>query len=211
MLPILHLNGYKIANPTVLARIGDDELTSLLEGYGHSVHWVDGSEPDAMHQRMAAVLDEVVEEIAAIQRARARRTGRSERPRWPMIVLRTPKGWTGPKTVDGLPTEGTLAIAPGAVRRGADERRAPRAARGMAEELPRRGAVRPATAPSSPELAALPPHGDRRMSANPHANGGLLLERPDAARLPRLRRRRAERPARHSPRRPACSAGSCAT
>src|SRR2546421_2358178 len=106
VLPILHLNGYKIANPTVLARIGDNELTSLLEGYGHRVLWVDGSEPEAMHQRMASVLDEVVEEIAAIQRA-ARVEGRTARARWPMIVLRTPKGWTGPKTVDGLATEGT--------------------------------------------------------------------------------------------------------
>ena len=106
VLPILHLNGYKIANPTVLARIGDDELDSLLEGYGHRVHWVDGDEPEAMHQRMAEVLDAVVAEIAAIQRA-ARQDGKTERPRWPMIVLRTPKGWTGPKEVDGKPTEGT--------------------------------------------------------------------------------------------------------
>jgi xylulose-5-phosphate/fructose-6-phosphate phosphoketolase len=106
VLPILHLNGYKIANPTILARIGDAELTSLLEGYGHTVHWVDGSEPDDMHERMSAVLDDVVEEIAAIHRS-ARSAGDTDRPRWPMIVLRTPKGWTGPKTVDGLPTEGT--------------------------------------------------------------------------------------------------------
>src|SRR3954462_8490500 len=107
VLPILHLNGYKIANPTVLARIGDDELTSLLEGYGHRVYWVDGDEPAAMHQQMAAVLDEVVEEIGRIQHA-ARVEGSTERPRWPLIVLRTPKGWTGPKTVDGLPAEGTF-------------------------------------------------------------------------------------------------------
>ena len=106
VLPILHLNGYKIANPTVLARIGDEELTSLLEGYGHTVHWVDGEEPAAMHQRMAAELDQAVEEIASLQRA-ARLEGRAERPRWPMIVLRTPKGWTGPKVVDGLPAEGS--------------------------------------------------------------------------------------------------------
>ncbi len=106
VLPILHLNGYKIANPTVLARIGDAELTSLLEGYGHRVHWVDGDDPVAMHQRMAAVLEQVVQEIADIQRA-ARDEGKKERPRWPMIVLRTPKGWTGPKTVDGRPVEGT--------------------------------------------------------------------------------------------------------
>src|SRR6059058_1917612 len=90
VMPILHLNGYKIANPTVLARIGDDELTSLLEGYGHRVYWVDGDEPAAMHQQMAAVLDEVVEEIGRIQHA-ARVEGSTERPRWPLIVLRTPK------------------------------------------------------------------------------------------------------------------------
>ena len=106
MLPILHLNGYKIANPTVLARIGDRELTSLLEGYGHTVHWVDGDEPGPMHERMASVLETVADEIASFQHA-ARVDGSTERPRWPMIVLRTPKGWTGPKVVDGLPAEGT--------------------------------------------------------------------------------------------------------
>ena len=106
VLPILHLNGYKIANPTVLARIGDRELTSLLEGYGHTVHWVDGDEPGPMHERMASVLETVADEIASLQHA-ARVEGSTERPRWPMIVLRTPKGWTGPKMVDGLPAEGT--------------------------------------------------------------------------------------------------------
>src|SRR5207249_1337142 len=106
VLPILHLNGYKIANPTVLARIGDGELTSLLEGYGHTVHWVDGNDPIPMHQRMAAVLDRAIEDIVEIQRT-ARTRSDTARPRWPMIVLRTPKGWTGPKTVDGLPAEGT--------------------------------------------------------------------------------------------------------
>jgi xylulose-5-phosphate/fructose-6-phosphate phosphoketolase len=106
VLPILHLNGYKIANPTVLARIGDDELTSLLEGYGHSVHWVSGDDPATMHRLMASTLDTVVTEITEIQR-QALAGGPIERPRWPMIVLRTPKGWTGPKTVDGLLTEGT--------------------------------------------------------------------------------------------------------
>ena len=106
VLPVLHLNGYKIANPAVLARIGDEELTKLLEGYGHAVHWVSGDDPAEMHLRMAATLDTVLEEIASIQR-RARTGGEPGRPRWPMIVLRTPKGWTGPKTVDGLPVEGT--------------------------------------------------------------------------------------------------------
>ncbi len=174
MLPILHLNGYKIANPTVLARIGDGELTSLLEGYGHSVHWVDGDEPEAMHQRMAAVLDQVVEEIASIQRA-ARLEGRTERPRWPMIVLRTPKGWTGPKDVDGLPTEGSWRshqVPLAEVRTNADHLalleswlRSYR----PAELFDENGAL-------VPELAALPPKSYRRMSANPHANGGLLLK-----------------------------------
>jgi xylulose-5-phosphate/fructose-6-phosphate phosphoketolase len=174
VLPILHLNGYKIANPTVLARIGDDELTSLLEGYGHRVHWVDGSEPAAMHERMAEVLDETVEEIAAIQRA-ARVEGRTGRPRWPMIVLRTPKGWTGPKTVDGLATEGTWRShqVPLAELRTNPEHLAQleswlRSYR--PEELfDEQGTL-------VPELAALPPKSYRRMSANPHTNGGLLMQ-----------------------------------
>ena len=174
VLPILHLNGYKIANPTMLARIGDEELTSLLEGYGHRVHWVDGDEPETMHQRMAAVLDEVVEEIAAIQRA-ARTEGQTERPRWPMIVLRTPKGWTGPKTVDGLPTEGSWRShqVPLAEVRTNPEHLAQLESwlhSYRPEELfDEQGAL-------VPELAALPPKSYRRMSANPHANGGLLLK-----------------------------------
>ena len=102
VLPILHLNGYKIANPTVLARIPDEELRDLMRGYGHEPYVVEGDEPEEAHQRMAATLDEVLDEIEAI-----RRRG-DERPRWPMIVLRTPKGWTGPKEVDGLPTEGSF-------------------------------------------------------------------------------------------------------
>ena len=174
VLPILHLNGYKIASPTVLARIGDDELTSLLEGYGHSVHWVDGHEPEAMHQRMASVLDQVVEEIASIQRA-ARLEGRVERPRWPMIVLRTPKGWTGPKYVDGLPTEGSWRshqVPLAEVRTNTDHLE-------QLESWLR--SYRPAelfdeNGTLVPELAALPPKTYRRMSANPHANGGLLLK-----------------------------------
>jgi xylulose-5-phosphate/fructose-6-phosphate phosphoketolase len=174
VLPILHLNGYKIANPTVLARIGDDELTSLLEGYGHRVYWVDGSEPEAMHQQMANVLDAVVEEIAAIQRA-ARVDGRRGRVRWPMIVLRTPKGWTGPKTVDGLATEGTWRSHQVPL---ADVRANPEHLSELDswlrsyrpdELFDREGAL-------VAELATLPPKSYRRMSANPHANGGLLLE-----------------------------------
>ncbi len=111
VLPVLHLNGYKIANPTVLARIGDGELTALLEGYGYEVNWVSGDDPTEMHRLMAATLDKVVERVTSIQRSardRGNADGRNAaRPRWPMIVFRTPKGWTGPKVVDGLPVEGT--------------------------------------------------------------------------------------------------------
>src|SRR5205814_10215770 len=106
VLPVLHLNGYKIANPTVLARIGDDELDALLRGYGYRPYLVEGDDPATVHQLMAATLDTVFDEIAAIQHA-ARNDNADTRPRWPMIVLRTPKGWTGPKQVDGLPVEGT--------------------------------------------------------------------------------------------------------
>jgi len=173
VLPILHLNGYKIANPTVLARIGDDELTSMLEGCGHTVHWVDSSEPEEAHQRMAAVLEECVGEIAAAQRA-ARSDGAAGRPRWPMIVLRSPKGWTGPKTVDGLPAEGTWRShqVPMAEVRTNPEHLALLETwlkSYKPEELfDEHGAL-------VPELAALPPKSYRRMSANPNANGGLLL------------------------------------
>jgi xylulose-5-phosphate/fructose-6-phosphate phosphoketolase len=173
VLPILHLNGYKIANPTVLARIEDDELTSLLEGCGHTVHWVDGDEPEAMHRRMAAVLDQAIEEIAATQRA-ARVEGETGRPRWPMIVLRTPKGWTGPKTIDGLPTEGTWRshqVPMAELRTNKDH---------LAELESWLESYRPSELFDDhgtliAELAALPPKSYRRMSANPHANGGLLL------------------------------------
>jgi xylulose-5-phosphate/fructose-6-phosphate phosphoketolase len=173
VLPILHLNGYKIANPTVLARIGDDELTSLLEGCGHTVHWVDSADPAEAHQRMAAVLDMCIDEIAAAQRA-ARMDGVTERPRWPMIVLRTPKGWTGPKFVDGLPTEGTWRShqVPLAETRTNPEHREQLESwlRSYEPEtlFDERGTL-------VAELAELPPKEHRRMSANPHANGGLLL------------------------------------
>ena len=177
VLPILHLNGYKIANPAVLARIGDGELTSLLEGYGHTVHWVDGDEPGPMHKRMASVLETVAGEIASLQHA-ARVEGRTERPRWPMIVLRTPKGWTGPKMVDGLPAEGTWRSHQVPL---AEVRTNPRHLAQLEEWL---RSYRPhelfdEDGALVPELSALPPHGRRRMSANPHANGGLLLEELD--------------------------------
>jgi xylulose-5-phosphate/fructose-6-phosphate phosphoketolase len=187
VLPILHLNGYKIANPTVLARIGDDELTSLLEGYGHDVHWVSGDDPAELHQVMAATMDEVVGAITAIWR-RAREQADLGRPRWPMIVLRTPKGWTGPKTVDGLPTEGTWRshqVPLPEVR--TNERHLAQLEEWMRSYRPdelfdERGAL-------VPELSDLPPKAQARMSANPHANGGLLLE--DLA-LPDFRRYQVE-------------------
>ena len=173
VLPILHLNGYKIANPTVLARIPEDELRSMLEGFGHTVHVVAGDDPADVHRQMATTLDAVLDEIAAIQ-GEAREGRATERPRWPMIVLRTPKGWTGPEEVDGKPVEDTWRSHQVPM---ADVRENPahlavlddwlRSYR--PEELfEQDGALRP-------DLAALAPEGDRRMSANPHANGGLLL------------------------------------
>jgi xylulose-5-phosphate/fructose-6-phosphate phosphoketolase len=173
VLPVLHLNGYKIANPTVLARIPHDELRALLEGYGHAPRFVEGSEPEEMHQAMAATLEEVLDEIAEIQ-SRARSGGHVERPRWPMIVLRTPKGWTGPKEVDGKQTEGSFRshqVPLSALAQRPDHLR-------QLEEWLR--SYRPdelfddAGTPIA-ELRALPPEGERRMGANPHANGGLLL------------------------------------
>src|SRR5262249_23149409 len=107
VLPILHLNGYKIANPTVLARIPSEELGALMEGHGHRPRFVEGDDPPLVHQRLAAALHESVQEIPQLQHA-PRAHGFGGRPRWPMIVLRTPKGWTGPKVVDGLPVEGTF-------------------------------------------------------------------------------------------------------
>ncbi len=177
VLPILHLNGYKIANPTVLARIGKGELTSLLEGYGHTVHWVEGSDPVEMHERMAAVLDQVVSDIGDIQAVARQRPGR-DRPRWPMIVLRTPKGWTGPREVDGLPAEGTWRSHQVPL---AEVRTNPRHLGQLEDWLK---SYRPAelfdeSGALVAELAALAPAGTRRMSANPHANGGLLLQELD--------------------------------
>jgi xylulose-5-phosphate/fructose-6-phosphate phosphoketolase len=180
VLPILHLNGYKIANPAVLARIGDAELVSLLEGYGHTVHWVSGDDPMVVHRQMAGVLDGVLDQIAQIQHG-ARHGEEHDRPRWPMIVLRTPKGWTCPKTVDGVPVEGLWRahqVPIANVRENADHR-------ALLEQWMR--SYRPeelfdADGRLVPALADLAPRGTRRMSANPHANGGLLLrelELPD--------------------------------
>jgi len=177
VLPILHLNGYKIANPTVLARISDKELRALFEGYGYRVHLVEGDDPPTMHQQMAATLDLVVQEIQEIQhgaRTGPRTARRVLRAPWPMIVLRSPKGWTGPKFVDGLPVEGTFRAhqVPIAEVRTNPEHLA------MLESWMK--SYRPDELFDSrgrlvEELADLPPRSHRRMSANPHANGGLLL------------------------------------
>ncbi len=173
VLPILHLNGYKIANPTVLARIPQDELRALMEGYGHNPYFVEGDDPALVHQQMAAVMDVVVEEIHAIQRA-AREGGVTARPRWPMIVLRTPKGWTGPKEIDGKQVEGTWRshqVPMGEVRTNA----ANRAILETWMHSYRPEELFDANGALIAELAELPPRSYRRMSANPHANGGLLL------------------------------------
>jgi xylulose-5-phosphate/fructose-6-phosphate phosphoketolase len=180
VLPILHLNGYKIANPTVLARIPDAELDSLLEGYGYRVYRVTGDDPALVHQQLAATLDSVAGEIAAIQH-RARQQGDQTRPRWPVIVLQTPKGWTGPKVVDGLPVEGTWRAHQVPL---AEVRTNPQHLRQL-EEWMRSYRPEELFGPDGaliPDLAALAPAGDRRMSANPHTNGGLLrrdLDLPD--------------------------------
>jgi xylulose-5-phosphate/fructose-6-phosphate phosphoketolase len=193
VLPILHLNGYKIANPTLLARISREELEQLLRGCGWTPHFVEGHEPALMHAAMAATLDTVIRDIRAIQ-CDAREHGRTQRPRWPMIVLASPKGWTGPKEVDGLPVENTS----------------------RSHQVP----LHPATHPEHlalletwlksyrpeelfddegrlmPDLAELAPTGPRRMGANPHANGGLLLR--DLA-LPDFRSYAAQVPAPGTP------------
>jgi xylulose-5-phosphate/fructose-6-phosphate phosphoketolase len=175
VLPVLHLNGYKIANPTVLARIPEPELVAFLEGCGWRPLIVAGDEPEAVHQAFAAALDETLDEIAAIQgAAREDGAGAAERPRWPMLVLRTPKGWTGPKEVDGLPVEGTWRshqVPMTDVRENQEHLR-------LLEDWLR--SYRPEElfdddGRLSPELAELSPRGRRRMSANPHANGGELL------------------------------------
>ena len=174
VLPILHLNGYKIANPTLLARIDHEELEQLLRGYGWTPLFVEGDDPEPMHQAMAAALDCAIESIRKLQRD-ARAEKNKQRPRWPMIVLKTPKGWTGPKLVDGKPVEGTFHAhqVPIAVSASAP----PQHLRQLEEWL---RSYRPhelfdENGRLQPELAALAPVGARRMGANPQANGGLLL------------------------------------
>jgi len=173
VLPILHLNGYKIANPTVLARIEPEELDQFLRGNGWTPYYVEGHEPALMHEAMAATLDQSVEEIKRIQQE-ARVNGNTMRPRWPMIVLKSPKGWTGPTWVDGLQIEGTFrahqvplsdpATHPEHLKLLEDWLRSYR----PDELFDEQGRLKP-------ELAELAPNGDRRMGANPHANGGMLL------------------------------------
>jgi xylulose-5-phosphate/fructose-6-phosphate phosphoketolase len=174
VLPVLHLNGYKIANPTILARIPHSELEDLMRGYGYEPFTLEGDEPAVMHQNSAAVFDTIFDRIAMIQKS-AREDGNTERPRWPMLILRTPKGWTGPKFVDGKPVENTwrahqvpfseLREKPDHLRLLEDWMRSYKP-----EELfDEHGAFRP-------EFAELAPKGRRRMGMNPHANGGLLLQ-----------------------------------
>ena len=173
VLPILHLNGYKIANPTILARISREELEQLLRGYGWTPYFVEGHEPMPMHEAMAAALDTVMEQIRQIQ-ADARLHGKTERPRWPMIVFASPKGWTGPKAIDGKANEGTFRSHQVPL---SDPAKNPEHLRQLEswlrsyrpEELfDQQGRLKP-------ELAALAPSGERRMGANPNANGGMLL------------------------------------
>jgi len=173
VLPILHLNGYKIANPCVLARISHEELDQLFRGYGYKPHFVEGHEPAKMHQLMAATIDTCLDEIRRIQ-TQARKNGIKERPRWPMIILRSPKGWTCPKEIDGKRTEGywrshqvpmgEMHEKPGHVKI---------LEKWMKSYKPQE--LFDKTGRLKPELADLPPKGEHRMSANPHANGGILL------------------------------------
>ena len=172
VLPILHLNGYKIAGPTVLARIPREELEALFRGMGYEPHFVEGSDPMRMHRLMAGTLDAVVADIRRIQ-SDARKNGFKRRPRWPMIILRSPKGWTGPKVVDGKQVEGTFRahqVPMGDMARPGHVKILEKWMRsyGPEELFDKEGRLRP-------ELAELAPKGERRMSANPHANGGLLL------------------------------------
>jgi len=180
VLPILHLNGYKINNPTLLSRISHDELEQLLRGYGWTPHFVEGHDPSLMHQQMAATLEDCVLDIRRIQEG-ARASGKAVRPRWPMLVLRSPKGWTGPREVDGRKVEGFWRSHQVPLSGLHDN---PAHMKQLAEWL---GSYRPeelfdTTGRLIPELRALAPKGARRMGANPHANGGLLrrpLRMPD--------------------------------
>lgn len=174
VLPILHLNGYKINNPTILARISHEELEKLFEGYGYTPYFVEGSDPDTMHQAMAATLDKCIEQIKHIQRE-ARERGNVTRPRWPMIVLRSPKGWTGPDKVDGHQVEGNWRAhqvpLSGLKDNPAHLKQLETWLRSYQPEklFDKNGTLRA-------DLKELAPTGTRRMSANPHANGGLMYK-----------------------------------
>ncbi len=207
VLPILHLNGYKIAGPTVLARISHEELDDLLRGYGYAPYFVEGDQPETMHQLMAATLDRVVAEIKRIQ-AEARSKGFTGHPRWPMIVLRTPKGWTGPKVVDGLPVEGTFRAHQVPIADMDKPEHVKLLESWMLSYRPEE--LFDAAGRLQPELAELAPKGVRRMGANPHANGGLLLRE---LRMPDFRQYAVDVPApgRCGPRPRACKASSSAT
>jgi len=173
VLPILHLNGYKIANPTVLARISREELENLFIGYGYHPYFVEGSEPEAMHQLMASTLDAVIAEIKTIQ-DEAREKQNRQRPRWPMIILRTPKGWTGPKEVDGQKTEGTWRSHQVPIEEISSPDHLKLLENWMRSYKPEE--LFDATGKLIAELADLAPQETRRMGASPHANGGLLLK-----------------------------------
>ena len=188
VLPILHLNGFKISNPTVFSRISHEEIQSFFEGCGWKPYFVEGSDPMEMHEKMAEVLDTVIEEIRTIQKA-AREDGCTQRPRWPMIVFRSPKGWTGPMEVDGVQIEGSFHAHQVPVSMDRPEHLA------ILEQWLR--SYHPEelfdeTGRLIPELQALAPEGNRRMGANPHANGGLLLK---SLRLPDFRNYAVEVPA----------------
>jgi xylulose-5-phosphate/fructose-6-phosphate phosphoketolase len=173
VLPILHLNGYKIANPCVLARVSHEELDQLFRGYGYTPIFVEGSEPAKMHQLMAAALDQAIGDIQRVQAA-ARKNGTAQRPRWPMIILRSPKGWTCPKTIDGKRAEGSWRshqVPMGEMHEKPEHVKI--LERWMKSYQPEE--LFEASGRFKPELAELAPKGERRMSANPHANGGLLL------------------------------------
>jgi xylulose-5-phosphate/fructose-6-phosphate phosphoketolase len=174
VLPILHLNGYKIAGPTVLGRIDHEELDQLFRGYGYKPYFVEGDDPMKVHQLLAATLDTIVAEIKDIQIA-TRTKGFKERPQWPMIILRTPKGWTCPRVVDGLPIEGTFRAHQVPIT---DFVAKPKHLKILEEWMKSYGAEElfDKNGRLIPELAELSPKGERRMGANPHANGGLLLK-----------------------------------
>ena len=174
VLPILHLNGYKISGPTVLARIPRDELEALFCGYGYTPYFVEGNDPLKMHQLMAATLDSVIAEIKRIQHE-ARHNGFHERPRWPMIILRSPKGWTGPKVVDGKPVEGTFRAHQVPVEEFATKPENLKILETWLKSYKPRELF-DKNGRLLPELAELAPKGERRMGANPNANGGILLK-----------------------------------